>query len=399
MVALSRNCSGSLGPICLLACWMVGSGCSERRELIASLPGGGAGGAAPDGSVDLSVSCGEPVHVVSENLNPEQDDRVDLLVAAGQCLVQFNNLSDGSFEPVVVVAGEPVGETVATGQLDDGDQEGFADAISVPNLLRLYQNDGRQLSSAQTLGESAHGQPGGLVIADLAGDANNDVAIITAAGNMRVWIGDGQGNLASGPMFGIGTGGGRTLYAIAPAQGAGDSALDLLMVDDFGPAVLPNEGDLFRRAVYTAYPPAETQRFVVGADFNQDGCTDAFTFDGGPEQTGSAVTGHYFLNECDASGNLVERAQFSLPQAVFALSTLWNDDALPDLLVAQAAPENRVSLLLGTTKAEGFVPGGSLEVPGNPRSIAVADFDNSGSPDLAVALRDLGVVRVVFDSL
>jgi hypothetical protein len=323
-----------------------------------------------------------------------------LLVAAGQCLVQLDNQGARTFRSVVVLEGEAVGNTVATGQLDDADQRQFADAVSIPDSGRVFRNDGERLVAEHTVAEPAYGQPGGLLVANLAGDSNDDIAVITASRDMRVWIGDGRGNFATGPFFGIGTGEGRTLYAIAAARAAEDPALDLLMVDDFGPAVLPNEGDQFQRAVYASFPPDEIQRFVTGADFDGDGCTDAFTMDGGPERTHADVTGHYFANSCDGSGNLIEQAQFPLPHAVFATTAPWDDAGVIGLVVAQGAPENRVTLFLADPSgSQGLTRVASLTMDGDPRSIAVGDFDASGRPDLAVVLRQPAAIRVLFDSL
>jgi hypothetical protein len=138
---------------------------------------------------------------------------------------------------------------------------------------------------------------------------------------------------------------------------------------------------------------------VAVADFNDDGRADLAV-----ANTGSATVS-VLLNTSPAGASAptfathVTFATGNAPTAVAAADL--NDDGRPDLAVINFT-STTASVLLNTTTAGASVPSFAAQVPfavgTDPISVAIADLNDDGRPDLAIANRGSSTVGVLLNT-
>jgi hypothetical protein len=258
-------------------------------------------------------------------------------------------------------------------------------------------------------GDIRHGTaPSFVAVADLNGDGKPDLVVvgsINAPNNVSVLLNTTTPGAAA-PTFApraIFTAG-RGPFSVAITDVNGDGKPDLV-VANFNSAsvsVLLNTTTPGAAAPTFAsqvgFNTGQGARSVTVADLNGDGKPDLVVASGANtvsvllNTTATGATTPTFASKVDFAAGMG-----SVSVAVGDL----NGDGLPDIVVVNEG-SNTVSVLLNTTAAGNPTPSfamkGDFATGSNPVSVAVADLNGDGSPDIAVANRSSNSVSVLLNT-
>ncbi len=265
--------------------------------------------------------------------------------------------------------------------VSDFNQDGLPDFAVVDSsqgevLVELANGPG---SFGSVAAYNAGFQPEGIVIADFNHDGIPDIAVSNFFGTINVLLGKGGGIFAPAIQYGPGNGDGSENIAIGDFNGDGvpDLVISSGLIDCF---VFEGNGDgTFRSPLSPNCGDAGS--VVRVADFNRDGKADL------------VVSGGEFGEVAVMLGN--GNGTFQKPKLYFTPANMdvavgdFNGDGRPDVAIAlPGSATASVGLLLGngdgTLQNVVTYAGGAT----GAQSIAVADFNGDGVPDLAVANRD-----------
>jgi len=270
-----------------------------------------------------------------------------------------------------------------------------ADFTSQDVSILLGKGDGtfrRAHQFSTTLGPSA------LAVGDFNGDGNLDIAVTEygfGSSALAIFLGRGDGTFVAGPVY-------TTVslpYDITVADFNGDGRLDLAVANNGTNtvAVLLGNGDGTFQKPHTYYAPLPER--VLAVDLNGDGHPDlaVLAYCGRDPKTCASGAVEVLLNK--GNGTFNKPHYFSVkgvgPDGI-AAADLSHDGKI-DLVVAnnnfQAA--STVSVLLG--KGDGtFKPTVNYPVGGGPAGIAIADFNGDGKLDIAVANTGSSTVSLLY---
>jgi hypothetical protein len=176
---------------------------------------------------------------------------------------------------------------------------------------------------------------------------------------------------------------GATPSSVAVGDFNGDGIPDLAMANYSSGTVtiLLGQGNgMFLQAVNSPVPAGAEPSSVVVGDFNEDGIPDLAVANYG-DGTVTILLGN-------GNGTFTQAANSPLtvgsgPSSIAAAD--FNGDGIPDLAVANVSG-NTISILLGNGDGTFTQAANSpLTVGNGPLSVAVGDFNGNGIPDLAVA--------------
>lgn len=219
--------------------------------------------------------------------------------------------------------------------------------------------------------------PGSVAIGDLNGDGKPDLATANIFGdNVSILLGTGTGGFGAATIFPVGAH--PTGVAIADLNGDGKPDLAVANRHGGGVSILLGTGTgVFGAA--TNFPAGIRPISVAIGDLNGDGKPDLATANSGFVDDVSVLPGDG-TGAFGAATNFVAGASPSF----VAIGDL-NGDGKPDLAVTNAYhTSNNVSILLGTGTGA-FGAATNFGVGTGPQSVAIADLNGDGKPDLAVA--------------
>lgn len=320
------------------------------------------------------------------------DGRPDLAVAnyglfpdysAGTVAVLLGN-GDGTFRTRTEF---PAGPKLRSVRIADLDEDGDADLITEKSVL-LGNGDGT-FAPKTDLGTWSDWS---VAVADLNGDGWLDLATTNGyvepdneEGMQAVSVRLGNGDGTFGAATGFGTG--HNAYSVAIADLDGDARPDLAVAnfgssqDDQGSvSVLRGNGDgTFGLQRYFA--AGINPMSLVIADLDEDGRPDIATTNYGADPDYESNTVSVLLGNGD--GTFHATPEFPVGQNPRSLASADLDgDGLPDLVTADDG-SNTVSVLLGN--GDGSFGAPSFDTGDRPIAVAIADLDADGWQDLAVA--------------
>lgn len=226
--------------------------------------------------------------------------------------------------------------------------------------------------------------PQSVAVGDFNGDGKQDVAvpvysIFTSFSDLTILLGNGNGTFTPGPVVGVT---GQNVNNAVAADFNGDGKLDLAisLPDANEIQVLLGNGD----GSFSALSPVSANAIfkIATGDFNRDGKADLVLVNPGT----SSVT--ILLGNGDGTFTQKTNVVMSGGAEAVAVGDL-NRDGIPDLAVVNGV-SNTVTILLG--KGDGtFTQVKAQPATGiEPLSVAIGDFNGDGIADLAVSNQNNG---------
>jgi VCBS repeat protein/centrosomal CEP192-like protein len=307
--------------------------------------------------------------IVTADFN--RDGKADLVSADGTVLL---GNGDGTFTTGTALPLQ--GRFIATADFNgDGKPDVVLTDFSSTNVYVFLGNGDGTFQAPVTTNA---GTPlGPTVVADVNGDGKPDVLGAISGGMFLVLLGKGDGTFAPGvthPAL-------SSLFTVGDFNG--DGKLDIVFAAGSGTGtpgtvgVLFGNGDGTFQTAITSTGPSDASA-MVAADFNGDGKLDLAI-----SQSGYATPTNetYILL---GNGNGTFQAPSSPLPAIGALAAVdLNGDGKPDLVVA-ADPFVKVFLGSGSgtfTLKDTYLEG--LLLAGMSQTLAIADFNGDGKPDVA----------------
>jgi hypothetical protein len=241
------------------------------------------------------------------------------------------------------------------------------------------------------------GQPNQVVSADINGDGLPDLvfADLSNSGNAIVMLQNaGTPGQFAAPLN-LPTGALTASVAIGDLNGDGKPDIVATTFDSNGNngavAVFfqnPTAPGTFMAAV--TFPAGAQPQSVKILDVNGDGLPDLVVANRGPGSDGTGSPGvSVLLQDATHPGTFLAPVTYTTPPGAIDVAVAdLNGDGKPDLVVASLGPgpAGAVSVLLqSTTTAGTFGTATSYKGFGQPLSVAIADLNGDGHPDIAVA--------------
>jgi hypothetical protein len=244
--------------------------------------------------------------------------------------------------------------------------------------------------------------PVSIAVADFNNDGISDLAVVNKGDNtIGIYFGNGDGTFKAPVPITTGL---QPTSIIAGAFNPNSNALIDLAVTNSASNTLQtyigNGNGTFANGA--TYATGVTPIYVASADLNNDGILDLAVADSGTVVTGnnSVINSvSVFLGNGDgtfgtAASPRVDYAAGTNPTSIAIAD--FNTDGVPDMAVT-ATGDDSLAVLIGVG---GGVFSSPFELPlqNTPNSAATADFNSDGLPDLAVTNFGSNSVAIILDS-
>jgi hypothetical protein len=348
--------------------------------IVSVLLGDGHGGFhehLPRYSVGSSASAAPPASVATGDFNRDGTaDVVSVSYGGNQVAVLLGNGRGvlGAAHYYDVGSG-PVAVAVGNFNLD-----GKADLVTVNQTgndvtVILGIGDGAFQSPIHTAVGNA---PSAFAVADFNRDGKPDVAVANSASNdVTILLGKGDGTFSN--TYSVAVQNSPNAIAVGDFNRDGNPDLAVTNLQSQSVTILLGYGDGTFRNVGTLSVTAALYSIAVG-DFNRDGKLDLAVAGGSTATEANAV----LVAEGNGDGTFRPWAPWkvgSLPSSIAVAD--FNLDGNPDLVTANSLTSD-ISVLFGNGDGT-FQPATNLGADYFALALAVADFDNDGKPDVVVA--------------
>jgi hypothetical protein len=300
---------------------------------------------------------------------------------------------DGTFQAKTDYATGGGPAWIATGDFNGDKDLDLAVANENSNTISILLGNGDGTFQNQTTIATGN-QPVAVLAADMhdkSGTGNLDLIVANKKDNtIGIYQGNGDGTFQAPTLLTLP--GGYAPSSLAVADFNADGHLDLAVTDQGNNSVsifLGNGDGTFQNRV--DYPVGNSPVWVSTADFNADGILDlAVANNGAPTDTLAGNSVSILLGQANPNNTSVGSGAFGT-QTAYAAGTGptsiavadYNVDGIPDLAVT-AQGDNAVAVLLGQGPGT-FGPFFELTVGSDPVSIVSEDFNDDGRSDAAVA--------------
>ena len=227
--------------------------------------------------------------------------------------------------------------------------------------------------------DAGHG-PYSVAVGDFNNDGKDDLAVTNRSdGMVSVLINSGAGGFGTPKNYPVGT----NPYAVAAGDLNGDGKLDLVVtnVDDNDVSVLIGSGTgEFASAIDFPVSGGFLYAIAVG-DFNDDGKDDLAVTNSSKVTNGNS---YVTVMISDGAGGFATPVDYPVGQEPISIAVAdFNNDGKNDLAVANGG-SNNISVLLGSGTGN-FGTRPTVPVGLLPLFVGVGDFNNDGWDDLVVA--------------
>ena len=363
----------------------------------------GAGGfAAPT----KYPTCGGPTAALAEDLDLTglPDIVVTCNTPTSNVIQVFLNLGNGIFNPTPdgmtnIVLGTGKGPVAITSE--DFNNDGHPDlavADSLDGTITLFlSNPNNNFTYYKVKTLSGFGMPNGIVAGMFSSSGNVDLAVTDGStGAVHILTGDGTGNFTLSSSTSVQT----DPTGIVANDFNKDGNIDLAVVNAGSGSVSILNGNgggsfVVSRTISVGPTTGTGASYLLALDINDDGNLDL-------------VTGNTLQNDVAVlmglgNGNFQAVQDYAVPNGAAYIAPIdFNRDGKPDLAVTQSTG-GTVSVLINNTLPTPVHGSLNFVAPhtltnghGNMAdSVAVADFNHDGLPDIALTYLEDNAVRVL----